>query len=181
MVCQKVNDRGIRGRRAWLCGGLESFVMPADHNSVIDAQARRILKPFGLARQGKSRVWIDDHGWWLIQVEFQPSSWSRGSYLNVDINWMLYEGNAGAFNFGSRVDVPFISAVGNENFEDDACKLALRAKEEVSQLRSKFATPIAAVGEYAETDCRSIWDNYSMESFRVCPATQNTRKKPSTQ
>jgi hypothetical protein len=103
--------------------------MPTDHNAVITAQARRVLKPLGLVRLGKSRVWIDDHGWWTIQVEFQPSAWSKGSYLNVGINWLLYEGSAGAFNVGSRIDVPFIETTGNESFERDAHGLALRAKD----------------------------------------------------
>ena len=60
--------------------------MAQDHNRVIDAEARQALKPLGLYRKGKSRVWYDDHGWWLIQVEFQPSAWFRGSYLNVGIS-----------------------------------------------------------------------------------------------
>jgi hypothetical protein len=47
---------------------------------VITAEARHVLKPLGLVRRGNSRVWIDDHGWWTIQVEFQPSAWSKGSY-----------------------------------------------------------------------------------------------------
>ena len=60
--------------------------MAQDHNRVIDAEARQALKPLGLYRKGKSRVWYDDHGWWLIQVEFQPSAWSRGCHLNVGIS-----------------------------------------------------------------------------------------------
>lgn len=59
--------------------------MSNNHNRVINAEAWRLLKPFGLTRKGRSRVWLDDHGWWLIQVEFQPSSWSKGSYLNVGV------------------------------------------------------------------------------------------------
>jgi hypothetical protein len=134
--------------------------MPTDHNHIINAEARRVLKPFGLTRQGKSRVWLDDHGWWTIQVEFQPSAWSKGSYLNVGINWLLYEGSVGAFNIGSRVDVPFIEVAGNKSFEQDACNLALRAKETVAQFRSRFSTLAAAVSHYHVSGCRSAWDDY---------------------
>lgn len=62
-----------------------------DHNKIIQAVAKKALSPLGLRRDGKSRVWYDDHGWWAIVVEFQPSSWGRGSYLNVGLSWMLYE------------------------------------------------------------------------------------------
>src|SRR5262245_59350224 len=146
-------------------GGFGSYVMSEDHNRVIDAEARQILKPLGLARKGKSRVWLDDHGWWLIQVEFQPGAWSRGSYLNVGVNWMLYEGSMGAFHVGSRVDVPFISAAGNEHFAEDARNLALRAKEEVAALRSRFFGLKAAVGHYSRVDRRSIRDDYFQGVF----------------
>ncbi|MEX8505747.1 hypothetical protein [Leptothrix ochracea] len=134
--------------------------MSADHNAVINAEARRVLKPFGLTRKGTSRVWIDDHGWWTIQVEFQPSAWSKGSYLNVGVNWLLYEGSVGAFNVGSRVDVPFIEAAGNESFEKDAHNLALRAKAEVAQLRSRFSSLEAAASYYRSCVRQSAWDDY---------------------
>lgn len=134
--------------------------MQADHNAVITAQARHMLKPLGLVRKGTSRVWIDDHGWWTIQVEFQPSSWSKGSYLNIGVNWLLYEGSAGAFNIGSRVDVPFIEATGSERFEQDAHDLALRARDEVEKLRAQFSTLEAATSYYRDSGRRSAWDDY---------------------
>jgi hypothetical protein len=134
--------------------------MPTDHNAVITAQARRVLKPLGLTRKGQSRVWIDDHGWWTIHVEFQPSSWSKGSYLNVGINWLLYEGSVGAFHIGSRVDVPFIEATGSERFEQDAHGLALRAKDEVEKLRAQFSSLEKAASYYRDSGRRSAWDNY---------------------
>lgn len=134
--------------------------MPTDHNATLTAEARQVLKPLGLIRQGKSRVWIDDHGWWSIQVEFQPSAWSKGSYLNVGITWLLYEGSSSAFHIGSRVDVPFIEATGNEDFKQDARALALRAKAEVESLRSRFSTLEAAASYYRDSSRRSVWDDY---------------------
>jgi hypothetical protein len=73
-----------------------------DHNKIILAVAKQALSSLGLQRVGKSRVWYDDHGWWAIVVEFQPSSWGRGSYLNVGLSWMLYEQSHWAFDIGYR-------------------------------------------------------------------------------
>jgi hypothetical protein len=42
----------------------------------------------GLIRKGRSRTWWDDHGWWLVIVEFEPSGFSKGSGLNVGIFWL---------------------------------------------------------------------------------------------
>ena len=82
--------------------------MAGQHNKIINMAARKILAPEGLFRKGSSRTWIDDNGYFVIQVEFQPSSYDRGSYLNVGISF-LWEASEGlndtlAFNIGYRVD-----------------------------------------------------------------------------
>ena len=87
-----------------------------DHNKIIRQAAREVLEPLGLFQKGQSRMWIDDNGWFLILVEFQPSGFSKGSYLTVAISY-LWESDpsfAGlSFNYpvggGSRQNnfVPF--------------------------------------------------------------------------
>ncbi len=57
--------------------------MAKSANLLIAAVASDHLAPLGLIRKGRSRTWIDDHGWWLINVEFQPSSGRVGCYLNI--------------------------------------------------------------------------------------------------
>ena len=57
---------------------------PAD--KLIAAAARAGLKPLGLVRKGRTRSWIDDHGWWLLNVEFQPSGHGVGCYINVGVH-----------------------------------------------------------------------------------------------
>lgn len=52
-------------------------------NSLIKTAAADGLGPLGLAQHGRSRSWIDDHNWWLINVEFQPSQRGKGCYVNV--------------------------------------------------------------------------------------------------
>jgi len=53
------------------------------HSKIIADAAKRNLAPIGLTRKGRSRVWLDDRGWYVTVVEFQPSGFSKGSYLNV--------------------------------------------------------------------------------------------------
>lgn len=45
--------------------------------------AEPTLGALGLVRRGRSRTWIDDHGWWLVNVEFQPSQRGNGCYPTV--------------------------------------------------------------------------------------------------
>src|SRR5262245_33959960 len=74
-----------------------------DHNKLIRRSAQRALAPLCVQQRGRSRTWLDDHGWWLIVVEFQPSSWARGAYLNVGAMWLWQRIDHLAFEFGNRV------------------------------------------------------------------------------
>jgi len=59
-----------------------------EHGRIIASEAKAILQPAGFRRKGRSRIWIADRGFWLSVVEFQPSSWSKGTYLNVAVHWL---------------------------------------------------------------------------------------------
>lgn len=93
--------------------------MSDQHNKIINAAAKKILAPEGLFKVGSSRKWIDDNGYFIIQVEFQPSSYDRGSYLNVGISF-LWETSESlnetlTFNIGHRIDkVGYISYTGDD-------------------------------------------------------------------
>src|SRR4051794_17890349 len=41
--------------------------------TLIATAARDAFGRVGLRQRGRSQCWSDDHGWWLINVEFQPS------------------------------------------------------------------------------------------------------------
>lgn len=58
------------------------------HNKIINDVAKKILKPEGLFRIGSSRSWLEDNGYYFTVVEFQPSSFEKGSYLNVGIDFL---------------------------------------------------------------------------------------------
>ncbi len=91
----------------------------------------------GLVQRGRSRLWIDDQGWWLINVEFQPSSWSRGSYLNVGVQWLWHRSPTFSFEFGNRVaEAGFMPFETPEEFDQAANRLAALAAEKVYAYRS---------------------------------------------
>ena len=115
--------------------------MSGQHNKIINAAARKILAPEGLFRVGSSRTWIDDNGYFVIQVEFQPNAYGRGSYLNVGISF-LWEASEGlndtlAFNIGYRVDkAGYASYRGNDAaFEEKMEHFAEAAMEKVREYR----------------------------------------------
>lgn len=131
------------------------------HGRIIAAAARSSLKPLGFQRKGASRIWFADKGFWLLVVEFQPSAWSRGSYLNVAAHW-LWKSSSDAlrvhlsFDYGGRVG-RFISFENESQFSEEAESLAQAAVAESSRL-SELLVSIEAIADRLLVDERRAND-----------------------
>jgi hypothetical protein len=117
---------------------------PPDHNRLLISAAKAELLPIGCAQKGRSRTWLDDHEWWVGVVEFQPSAWSKGSYLNVGVCWLWYEKDYYSFDaalgaHGSRVE-SFHEFDGTDAFASSARVLSQRARDEVLALREQLSS-----------------------------------------
>jgi hypothetical protein len=55
---------------------------------LLSEAARRHLRRLGVVQKGRSRTWLDDNGWFVTVVEFQPSGFGKGSYLNVGAHFL---------------------------------------------------------------------------------------------
>jgi hypothetical protein len=128
---------------------------------VITASARSVLRPFGCIQKGRSRIWLDDRSWWVGVVEFQPSGWSMGSYLNVSASWLW--GRNGDLSF----DVPslrreFHPFLEEDQFSISATLLAEDAKAELIALRERFCSPLDVSKFLSRREHPSIWDYYHL-------------------
>jgi hypothetical protein len=134
--------------------------MDFDHNKLIAQVARQTLLPAGLRRKGKSRLYYDDNGWWCTIVDFQSSSFSKGSYLNVGVCWLLYENDYWSFDVGSQEgsDRKFVSADENE-FASAVFEKAMRAKEIAENNRERFSS-VSKAHEYYQSIKREGWALY---------------------
>jgi len=108
-----------------------------EHGKIIAAAAKKYLAPIGARRKGQSRTWLCDQKYWLIMIEFQPSGWSKGSYLNVGAHWFWYARDHFSFDHGYRI-ADFVSFEAKEQFEPESERLALRAADEVQKIRDNF-------------------------------------------
>ncbi|MFB8242681.1 hypothetical protein ACFC58_39730 [Kitasatospora purpeofusca] len=119
---------------------------------IITSVARACLEPLGLTRRGRSRLWVDDHGWWLGVVEFTPSR-TAGSGLNVGAMWLWHDVDHLAFH----VDAV---RVGCEPFrtENQFTRLALdlgqQAAANVTVLRKRVPSLPAAVRDITSRPVR---------------------------
>jgi hypothetical protein len=111
----------------------------SEHGRLIAAAAKAALGPLGCKRKGQSRLWYSDERFWLICIEFQPSGWSKGSYLNVGPMWMWHpEANFG-FSESPWVDgAGFIAFESADQFIPLVASMAERAAQEVLMRREQF-------------------------------------------
>jgi hypothetical protein len=114
---------------------------------LITQAAKQTLGPIGLIQKGGSRIWLGDRGWCLDVVEFQPSSSSQGSYLNVSCMWLWNVKPYISF------DTEIIRKEGHFKFEDEqqfdpiAQMLAKKAAGGVNHHRALFPT-VSALSDY---------------------------------
>lgn len=113
--------------------------MPGSHDRIIAAAAKATLGPLNFQRKGRSRLWFADFGWWLAVVEFQPSSWSKGSYVNVASHWLWGETGSISFDFGGRL-AEFEQYQSDAQFVPAATRLAEMAGREVQHLSETFTS-----------------------------------------
>jgi hypothetical protein len=112
-----------------------------EHGRLIAAAAKAALAPLGCKRVRQSRFWFSDQGFWTVSIEFQPSGWGKGSYLNVGANWLWYPKSAWGFSFSEDIrieDAGFIRFEDAEQFTPLIAATAARAAQEVLRLRQKY-------------------------------------------
>jgi hypothetical protein len=63
-------------------------VSPPAGRTHLDDAARAALAPLGLVQLGETTTWLDDHGWWVVGVDFERTR-ARGTRLVVfaDFLW----------------------------------------------------------------------------------------------
>lgn len=121
--------------------------------------AKRNLAPMGLIRKGRSRIWLDDRGWYLTVVEFQPSGFSKGSYLNVGAHFLWSWSGSLSFDLSDRINgyIPFHS---EDQFAPAIERLAVAAAAEVSRLRGLLVNPGAVPDAIPSGSQPSSWPSY---------------------
>ena len=91
-------------------------------------------------------------------MEFQPSGWSRGTYLNVGASWLWYLKAHLSFDLGYRVE-GFRELTGGD--AEYACdEVARRAAREVEALRARIPDIEAVAREQKVAPAGDLWPLY---------------------
>ena len=118
-----------------------------EHGRIIATAAKATLLPIGCRRIGQSRCWISDQRYWIILIEFQPSAWAKGSYLNVTPHWLWLRYGANDYHPRPADFIPFENA---KQFTPLIENMAAVAARTVLDMRARFRTPEKVYRFFAE-------------------------------
>ncbi len=105
-----------------------------EHNKIINQVAKTFFGPLNIQRKGKSRLWFEDNGWFLTIIEFQPSSYSRGTYLNLGVSFNNYPNGHFSYDLGGRME-GFVEAENISDFESELTNLIEKSIPLVNKYR----------------------------------------------
>lgn len=129
------------------------------HTRLLNAAAKAHLAPIGCQQKGRSRFWFADQGWWAIAIEFQPSAYSQGSYLNVGATWLWNPKPYWNFDEGHRV-AEFREFEDEVQFTQAADELARQAVDEVTRLRATFKSVEDLARHLLQKQDTTCWDHF---------------------
>ncbi len=129
----------------------------SEHGRIIAAAAKAALAPIGCVRKGQSRIWQSDHRYWAINVEFQPSGWQKGTYLNIFVAWLWNVTHGYDFSYRAGFFIPFETV---EQFTPPMKELATIAATEVLKVREKFKSFSDIVNHVKVNNRRAPWPGF---------------------
>lgn len=145
-----------------------------DHNKILNQAAKTVLKPLGLFQKGQSRMWIDDNGWFLILVGFQPSNWNKGTYLNVAIHYLWKHQDYLSFDYGGREGF-FVEFKGDEGkFYDEVVSMSETAAAIVTEYR-KFKEISFAKDKIIKKNVLSKSPHELYDKMMICGLAKDSR------
>lgn len=106
------------------------------HSNIIKQVCKEILIPLGVFQKGTSRLYLDDNDYFFTVIEFQPSSWSNGTYLNIGLTflWDNKPSDTLFFSFSRQPAArygQFVEYINETQFRKEITKLVNTAKDEV--------------------------------------------------
>ena len=155
------------------------------HSKIIKQLCKEILIPLGVFQKGTSRVYLDDNDYFFTVIEFQPSSWSRGTYLNIGITFLWEDNQSDVIGFGFSRQIAgrygkFVSYENETQFRNEVTKLVNIAKEEILFYRKlrdiKYAKDwMIAYMMYMERFSEKKYSRYGLDVANIC-ALNNDKK-----
>lgn len=145
------------------------------HSKIIKQVCKEVLFPIGVFQKGTSRLYIDDNDYFFTLIEFQPSGYDRGTYLNIGLTflWEYPQTDILSFGFPRRIAGRYAEFAAYENeaqFRGEVIKLANLAKEEILFYRKLRDTAFAEdwMIAYAEKFTGNQYARFGLPVANIC-------------
>jgi hypothetical protein len=126
------------------------------HTKIIAAAAKDELAPLGFRQQGRSRLWLADHGSWLNVIEFTPSRWSKSVSLMNGAHWLWV--GAGFMSFNEAIPSKCHAEFETEDqFRGETVEIVQVAGAKALEIEARFPS-FDAVADFVVERARSSLD-----------------------
>jgi|LakMenEpi03Aug12_release.lakeMendotaPanAssembly.Ray.scaffolds.fasta_scaffold559819_1 hypothetical protein len=133
-----------------------------DHNKLLTKIAKARFKQTSIRQKGQSRMFLQDNFWYTTLIEFQPSGYDKGTFLNIGVDFNFYPRDHFTFSFGNREKefIKFESQAQFENAVNSLCELTLKR---TSEIQSQLATYSNATATLKKTfNPTNSWQNFDL-------------------
>ena len=128
-----------------------------DFDTLLKSIAKDRLKLFGIVQHADSRSFHFDKEWLTFIIEFQPSSFSEGTYLNVGVDFHFYPREHFAFSYVNRVS-DFVAFTDLEQFTKVITELCDLAIKRFQLLERNFKDIWTAIDSLEQDKTNSFYD-----------------------
>ncbi len=151
------------------------------HSKIIKQVCKEILIPLGVFQKGTSRLYLDDNDYFFTVVEFQPSNWDRGTYLNIGLTflWDYNQSDVLYFAFSRQIASrygKFVEYKNETQFRNEIINLANIAKEEILFYRKLRDVEFAKdwMISYIEKFNEKKYTKFGLDIANICLLNNNT-------
>ena len=107
-------------------------------------------------------MFLHDNFWFTTLIEFQPSGYNKGTYLNIGADFNFYPRDYFAFSYGYR-DKEFIIFENEDQFENAVNTLCDLTIKRTSEILSQLATYSNATHTLKKTfNPANGWQNFNL-------------------
>ncbi len=151
------------------------LTMTVDAKKLIKRIAKEKFNGLGIKQKGHSGLWYYNVDYYLILIEFQPSSGDNGTYLNVGVDFLWYPKDFFGFQFGYRLS-NFRRFIDEKQFENEVEELCDLAISKVDHYKNMFRDRNLVADKLLEIhkDKSNDWERFAIGlSFAL--AGQNSK------
>ena len=150
------------------------------HSKIIKQVCKEILIPLEVFQKGTSRLYLDDNDYFFTVVEFQPSNWDRGTYLNIGLTflWDYNQSDVLYFEFSRQPAArygKFVEYKNETQFRKEIINLANIAKEEILFYRKLRDIEFAKdwMISYIEKFTEKKYARFGLDVANICILNKN--------